>query len=122
MRHLTRTGGCILRRETCEFGDYALPDSLTLRSMADVSVHSWGDKARRNADAPWDTFSPDEYWRRNYQKMQAEDQEIIQRVNPFFRKAFSGRDRVQRAIDIGSGANLYPALLMLPWTEQILLT
>ncbi len=28
----------------------------------------------------------------------------------------------QRAIDVGSGTNLYPALLMLPWTEQILLT
>jgi hypothetical protein len=122
MRHLTRTDGGILRRETCEFGDYAFSDSLTLRSMVDASAHLCGDKVRRNADAPWDTFSPDEYWHRNYQEMQAEDQEIIQRVNPFFRRAFSGRDRAQRAIDIGSGANLYPSLLMLPWTERILLT
>jgi hypothetical protein len=40
----------------------------------------------------------------------------------FFSEVFRGQARVQRAIDVGSGTNLYPALLMLPWAEQILLT
>jgi hypothetical protein len=32
------------------------------------------------------------------------------------------RPRALRGVDAGSGTNLYPALLMLPWAEQILLT
>jgi hypothetical protein len=95
---------------------------LTLPSMADASEHLCDGKVCHNADGHWDDFSPDEYWRRNYENMQAEDQEIIHRVNVFFRKVFKNRARAQRAIDVGSGTNLYPALLMLPWTDQILLT
>jgi hypothetical protein len=76
----------------------------------------------RNADAQWNKFSPDDYWHRNYHTLQAEDQEIIRRVRNFFIHAFAGRPQAQRGIDVGSGTNLYPALLMLPWTEQILLT
>ena len=56
-------------------------------------------------------------------ELQAEDQEIIRRVSHFFIRAFADRPpRRGGAIDVGSGTNLYPALLMLPWTEQILLT
>jgi len=66
-------------------------------------------------------FSSHDYWRRNYSKLQAEDQEIIRRVSRFFAAAVAGCPPVQRAIDIGAGGNLYPALLMLPWTERILL-
>jgi TIR domain/NNMT/PNMT/TEMT family len=76
----------------------------------------------RNAEAPWSDFSSDDYWRHNYEKMLPEDQEIIRRVSHFFIRAFAGRRPARRAVDIGSGTNLYPALLMLPWTEQILLT
>ncbi len=78
--------------------------------------------ADQNADAPWNTFSSDDYWRRNYRELQAEDQEIIRRVSNFFISAFAHHPPAQRGIDVGSGTNLYPALLMLPWTEQILLT
>lgn len=84
--------------------------------MADVSAH------HRTADAPWNSFSSDDYWRRNYHELQAEDQEIIRLVSHFFIRAFAGRPPARRGIDVGSGTNLYPALLMLPWTEQILLT
>lgn len=76
----------------------------------------------RNADAPWNKFSPHDYWQRNYHKLQAEDQEIIRLLREFFISAFTGGRRARRGIDVGSGTNLYPALLMLPWTEQILLT
>jgi hypothetical protein len=76
---------------------------------------------QRNADAPWNMFSSNDYWRRNYSELQAEDREIIHRVSDFLISALAGRPPVQRAIDVGAGTNLYPALLMLPWTEQILL-
>jgi NNMT/PNMT/TEMT family len=75
-----------------------------------------------NADVEWNKFSPEDYWERNYRKLQAEDQEIIRRVSQFFIATFRDRPPARRGIDVGSGTNLYPALLMLPWTEQILLT
>jgi hypothetical protein len=78
--------------------------------------------ALRNADAPWDNFSSQDYWHHNYVTVQPEDREIIDWVSAFLIQAFASRDRVRRAIDVGSGANLYPALLMLPWTDQILLS
>lgn len=90
-------------------------DALRLPSMADATrVH--------NAEAPWDEFASQEYWRHNYSKVQPEDREIIHRVCHFFMRAFTNRDRAELAIDVGSGSNLYPALLMLPWTNHILLT
>jgi hypothetical protein len=77
----------------------------------------------QNSDAPWNTFSSDDYWRTNYAELQPEDQEIIRLVSCFFIRAFGKHPRARRrAIDVGSGTNLYPALLMLPWTEQVLLT
>jgi hypothetical protein len=85
--------------------------------MADVDAH-----VLQNADAPWNRFSSHDYWRRNYHELQAEDQEILRLVSHFFIRAFARRPSVRRGVDVGSGTNLYPALLMLPWTEQILLT
>jgi NNMT/PNMT/TEMT family len=96
----------------------ALPCEGALRyiPMADV------DSNVLDADDLWNRFSSNDYWRRNYSKLQAEDREIIRLVSHFLASAFADRAPAQRAIDVGSGANLYPALLMLPWTEQILLT
>jgi hypothetical protein len=119
MRHLTLSGSGALPRA---FGECTLSDPLTLRSMVNAPVHLCDGTVQHNADQDWDVFSSDEYWRRNYAMLQAEDREIIHLVSPFFRKAFNGRDHARRAIDVGSGTNLYPALLMLPWTEQILLS
>jgi hypothetical protein len=76
----------------------------------------------RNAQAPWSEFSSHDYWTHNYQQVVPEDREIIRLVSLFLIEAFAGRRLAQRAIDVGSGTNLYPALLMLPWTEQILLS
>jgi hypothetical protein len=85
--------------------------------MADVEAD-----VLRNADAPWNMFSSHDYWRRNYSKVQAEDREIIRRVSHFLISASASCPPVRRAIDVGAGTNFYPALLMLPWTRQILLT
>jgi hypothetical protein len=95
----------------------ALPYDRALRyiPMADVDTNAL------DADDLWNRFSSNDYWRRNYSKFQAEDREIIRLVSHFLASAFADRAPAQRAIDVGSGANLYPALLMLPWTEQIML-
>jgi hypothetical protein len=91
-------------------------DALPYVLMADVE-----ENVLRNANAPWNMFSSNDYWRRNYSELQAEDREIIRRVSDFFVSACAGSPPVQRAIDVGAGTNLYPALLLLPWAEQILL-
>jgi hypothetical protein len=84
--------------------------------MADVDTNPL------DADALfWNTFSSNDYWRRNYSKFQAEDQEIVRVVSRFLAAAFADRAPAKRAIDVGSGTNLYPALLMLPWTDRLLL-
>jgi hypothetical protein len=118
MVHLTPGGSRLLRRRTREpeSGRPGAPDALALRSMANPGTRV------RNAEAPWSDFSSHDYWSHNYEKMQPEDQEIIRLVSIFFIRAFADRCPAQRAIDVGSGTNLYPALLMLPWTEKILLT
>jgi hypothetical protein len=75
-----------------------------------------------NADVRWEDFPSQDYWRRNYKELLPPDREIIRLVGSFFSETFRSQARVKRAIDVGSGTNLYPALLMLPWAEQILLT
>lgn len=106
--------------ECCASSWMCCATSGWLPSMVDTAIE---EAVRvRNAEAPWGEFSPDDYWRDNYATMLPVDQEIIRRVGSFFIHAFAGRGRAKRAIDVGSGTNLYPALLMLPWTEQILLS
>jgi NNMT/PNMT/TEMT family len=91
-------------------------DALPYIFMRDVDAN-----VIRNADAPWNVFSSYDYWRRNYRELPPEDREIIRRVSDFLASALVGCPPVRRAIDVGTGTNLYPALLMLPWTRQILL-
>jgi hypothetical protein len=116
MRQLTPGSGLGLPHEYRDTGGSDHSDPVPLRSMVDTAVPT------HNADVDWGGFSSHDYWRHNYEKVLPADQEIIDLVSSFFIKAFRGRARVQRAIDVGSGTNLYPALLMLPWAEQILLS
>lgn len=79
----------------------------------------------QNAHVSWNKFSSDDYWSHNYNVLQAEDREIIRRVSQFFIHAFGGSTSGRagrRGVDVGSGTNLYPALLMLPWAESLQLT
>jgi hypothetical protein len=127
MRHRTTAESRLLphETETAESGTGCRgpADGLRLRSMAEASTRMRaGGEPTRNAQAPWQHFSSGDYWRHNYAEMQPEDQEIIRLVSHFFGKVFAGGRRARCAIDIGSGANLYPALLMLPWADQVLLT
>jgi len=94
-------------------------DTLTFPFMVDVAT----DAPVLNADVPWNRFSSDDYWAKNYRELLPEDREIIRLVSNFFISAFADRPpALRRGVDVGSGTNLYPALLMLPWAEQIMLT
>ncbi|MHB9851001.1 SCO2525 family SAM-dependent methyltransferase [Streptomyces sp. Tue6028] len=75
-----------------------------------------------NADVAWDTFDPAAYIDHNYRHLLAEDQEIVSVVRRHFSDHFRRNPgRRITGIDVGAGANLYPALSMLPWCEEITL-
>ncbi|GJF20091.1 MULTISPECIES: SCO2525 family SAM-dependent methyltransferase [Streptomyces] len=76
----------------------------------------------RNADAPWSKFDPEVYVDNNYRTPLEVDRLIVRLMRDHFSRCFAGAvpDSV-RGVDVGAGANLYPALSMLPWCEKILL-
>ncbi len=76
----------------------------------------------RNEAAPWSDFDADGYSKANYATMLPEDAEIIQFASNFLIEAFAARPASRRAVDVGAGPNLYPSLLMLPWTGHITFT
>jgi hypothetical protein len=116
MRQLTPGSGLKLPHEYAESAQSGHSEAVPLLSMVEAATPT------QNADVEWDNFPSQDYWHRNYKEVLAPDKEILRLVGSFFSEALHGRARVRRAIDVGSGTNLYPALLMLPWAEQILLT
>jgi hypothetical protein len=73
---------------------------------------------RSNGDVDWDEFDSAAYFSNNYGQLREDDRQIIGIVADFFhREARFGA----RAIDVGAGANLYPALTMLPFASEVLL-
>jgi hypothetical protein len=76
----------------------------------------------RNDAASWSDFDAHGYWKSNYASVLPEDAQIIQCASHFLIEACAGRPPITRAVDVGAGTNLYPALLMLPWTERIVFT
>ncbi|MEU1592094.1 SCO2525 family SAM-dependent methyltransferase [Streptomyces sp. NPDC005708] len=86
-----------------------------------MTFRSPGD-AQLNADVSWAAFDPIAYVDHNYRDLQAEDAEILHIVRDHFGDHF--RDHAAgpvSGIDVGAGANLYPALTMLPWCDEITL-
>jgi hypothetical protein len=73
-----------------------------------------------NADCPWDEFDPDWYVEKNYGTLRDDDQQILTLVRDFFSEVVTGQRR-GRGIDLGAGANLYPALTMLPFCTEVTL-
>ena len=90
----------------------------TLQHACDVEL------LRHNSGVDWESFDPDAYWESNYRTLRNDDQSIIEVVGEFFSRHFRNapRPHLLRALDIGSGGNLYPALAMLPWSASITLT
>lgn len=77
-----------------------------------------------NDDAPWKHFDPSAYLDQNYREVLPADAEILSLVRKHFGDHFQGRGDRERpilGIDIGAGANLYPAMAMLPWCREITL-
>ena len=73
-----------------------------------------------NADVEWDRFDSKAYFDYNYGSLRPDDAAIIKIVADFFATATRGNWR-GRAIDVGTGANLYPALTMLPYCSDVTL-
>jgi hypothetical protein len=74
----------------------------------------------RNADFDWDAFDSTAYFAHNYGRLRDDDKQIIDIVADFFQARESTRLR-PRAIDVGTGANLYPALTLLPFAAELTL-
>jgi NNMT/PNMT/TEMT family len=80
------------------------------------------EPTQRNNAASWSDFDAGEYWKNNYAFVLPEDAQIIRQASDFLISACGGRPPISSALDVGAGTNLYPALLMLPWTEHIVFT
>ena len=76
-----------------------------------------------NGDVDWDQFDSAAYFDHNYRRLRPDDRQIINLVADFFQedRRRSPRSWRHKAIDVGAGANLYPALTMLPFAAEITL-
>jgi hypothetical protein len=73
---------------------------------------------KENARLPWDSFEPEVYVKNNYITLHEEDAQLLALVRDYFTKACaSSIPRV--GVDVGAGANLYPALSMLPFCQKV---
>jgi hypothetical protein len=79
-----------------------------------------GTDATCNAQVDWSTLDADIYAGEHYGRLRDDDREIISRTSTFFETALGGRgDTRIRAVDIGTGANLYPAFAALPFARRL---
>jgi hypothetical protein len=77
------------------------------------------DDVLLNADIDWDDFDSDDYFQHNYGRLRHDDAAIIKIVAGFF--ASQKWKTLGRAIDVGTGTNLYPAMIMLPYAVELTL-
>lgn len=90
---------------------YGPPTAL---GTLDVPVHL-------NADYDWDSFDPRYYFAHNYASLRRDDARMLALVRDWFTEALPvGRGPLE-GIDVGSGANLYPALALLPHCDAVTL-
>jgi hypothetical protein len=69
-----------------------------------------------NSQAPWERFDSEWYHDHNYRTLRDDDRQIMKKVRDHFIAAKVTRGR---GIDVGAGANLYPALAMLPFCREL---
>ncbi|MGA4541755.1 SCO2525 family SAM-dependent methyltransferase [Uniformispora flossi] len=72
-----------------------------------------------NASVDWNAFDPEAYSAHNYATLRADDKYVMTRAAEFFGSA--GMAGGAHAVDVGPGANLYPALTLLPFSRSITL-
>ncbi|UGQ10816.1 SCO2525 family SAM-dependent methyltransferase [Yinghuangia sp. ASG 101] len=70
-----------------------------------------------NAGYDWDLFDSQDYVARNYGVLSGADRRILETARDFL----GGREfpAGTRGVDVGSGTNLYPALSMLPFCDEV---
>jgi hypothetical protein len=94
--------------------------------VTDTAAEASFDVARRkawdlgNADVDWGRFNSQAYFDHNYGKLRDDDRDIIEVIAEFFAGATRG-EMFGKAIDVGAGTNLYPALIMLPYSSHLTL-
>jgi hypothetical protein len=77
---------------------------------------------RRNTDADWEYFNPDVYFKQNYAELRDDDRQILRITAEHFAQHLPvDASTERRAIDVGTGVNLYPAMAMLPFSGSITL-
>ncbi|MGQ0777412.1 MAG: SCO2525 family SAM-dependent methyltransferase [Pseudonocardiales bacterium] len=76
--------------------------------------------SKANSHFPWDEFDPSWYFDLNYKNLRDDDQQIVEIVRDFF-SALDLPRKSRQGIDVGAGVNLYPALTMLPFCDEITL-
>jgi hypothetical protein len=69
-----------------------------------------------NSDIDWDSFNSDWYQDHNYRTLRDDDRKIVELIRDFFADA---KIADGRGVDVGSGANLYPAMAMLPFCAKL---
>lgn len=76
-----------------------------------------------NSSFAWDHFDTEAYLKHNYENVLDDDLGIMEFVRSYFAKKleFCFGDLALRGIDVGTGPNIYPALTMLPYCEDITL-
>jgi hypothetical protein len=74
-----------------------------------------------NRDCRWDRFNPEWYFHHNYDAVRQDDHQLLLWIREEFVHRFDLRGGFRRGIDIGPGANLYPALAMAPYCHSITL-
>jgi hypothetical protein len=84
------------------------------QGILDVPVHL-------NEHYDWDAFDPRDYFAHNYASMRSDDAAMLAMVRDWFDAAVPAGSAPLEGIDVGSGANLYPALALLPHCDTITL-
>lgn len=72
----------------------------------------------RNNDVDWNTFQPRAYHAHNYRSVRPDDLQIVRATRDFFATA-NLPSHPARGLDVGAGANLYPAFAMMPLCEHV---
>ncbi|WP_436773370.1 SCO2525 family SAM-dependent methyltransferase [Yinghuangia sp. YIM S09857] len=73
----------------------------------------------RNSEVDWSGFDPGSYAETNYARLRSDDHRLLTALRDFLCEMDLPAD--SRAIDMGSGSNLYPALALLPHCASITL-
>ena len=74
-----------------------------------------------NSEFPWDDFDSCFYYDHNYRELRQDDRKIVETVRDFLSELHENGELGDQleGLDVGSGANLYPALTMLPHCRRI---